>query len=85
MSHLPSVHNSLMPNDLLHEADSGCTNGCTPILENAILDPSLIRLIELWPSLPIIERFTVLEFVEKQVAAIRGSGAYDVSREPQSV
>ena len=74
-----------MPNDLLHEADSGCTNGCTPILENAILDPSLIRLIELWPSLPIIERFTVLEFVEKQVAAIRGSGAYDVSREPQSV
>lgn len=75
MSRLPSVHNPLMPNDLSQGADSGCTDGCTPEPENAISDPNLIRLIELWPSLPAIERFAVLEFVEKSVEASHESGS----------
>ena len=75
-----------MPNDLSQGADSGCTDGCTPEPENAISDPNLIRLIELWPSLPIIERFAVLQFVEKQVAnnwASTGSHVEDESHELQ--
>ena len=71
---LAVVRNRELSKDLSQMVDSGCTNGCTPKPENVISDPNLIRLIELWPSLPIIERFTVIEFVEKQVAAIRGSG-----------
>ena len=83
MSHSPIVPNAILPNDL----SQGTNSGCTPDPENSISDPNLIRLIELWPSLPIIEQFAVLEFVEKQVASncVLATKVQDESHEFQSV
>ena len=87
MSHSPIVPNAILPNDLSQGTNSGCTDGCTPDPENSISDPNLIRLIELWPSLPAIERFAVLEFVEKQVASncVLATKVQDESHKFQSV
>ena len=83
---LPDRHKDEIRNNLGPRSISGCTDGCTPKLENDISDPNLIRLIELWPSLPVIEQFAVLEYVAKQAAAAQfpSNKSDDESREVEA-